>query len=468
MHRLFVRTLTLIAAIVALIAPLVLDATAASAAPNRPTISTGIKLSVHTVDGAPLAQAEVSIKPLNLAGTTDRTGTLVLDNLSAPEKVKVNVTVKAKGYRPWILRNATLYPNDTLEIDAPLSDSSAAQDTPEVIDVQPHRSESGAAQTPGPANVTQDIGTMATHTTPPTTIRVRRVSLGRTDVVDFKTYVKHVLPSEWIPSWHSESLKAGALPVKLYGWYWTIYAKYPGSGYDVKDTTSDQVYNPNVSYASTNAAVDATWGYKLTRNNNIFQAQYCAGSYNSSRTTGQCSQNHGWTVGNYMTQWGSKWYADNGRTWQYMMTFYYDNAVVGTIGSGGGTLPMPSWPTLRNGSTGNDVKAAQHLLRHRGHNIAADGDFGSGTESAVRSFQSANGLTADGVIGPNTFAKLIVTVRNGDNNEAVRGEQVLLGITADGIFGSGTEAAVKSLQAQYGLTQDGIVGPLTWQASFGK
>lgn len=467
MHRLFIRTLTLIAAIVALIAPLVFDSASAIAAPNRPTYPTGIKLSVHTADGAPLANASVSIKPLNLSGTTDQNGTLLLDNLSAPEKIKVNVTIKAKGYRPWILRNATLYPNDTLEIDAPLSDSSTAQDTPEVIDVQPHRMESGAAQTLGPANVTPDIGTLATHTTPPSTIRVHRVSLGRVDIVDFKTYVKGVLPNEWIPSWHSESLKAGALPVKIYGWYWTIYAKYPSSGYDVKDTTSDQVYNPNVSYASTNAAVDATWSYKITRNGQIFQAHYCAGSYNGSRTTGQCSQNHGWTVGTYMSQWGSKYLADNGRTWQSMMTFYYDNVVVGTIG-GGGTLPMPSWPTLRNGDTGNKVKAAQHLLRHRGHNITADGIFGSGTEAAARSFQSANGLTADGIIGPNTFSKLIATVRNGDNNEAVRGEQVLLGITADGVFGSGTEAAVKSLQAQYGLVQDGIVGPQAWQASFGR
>ena len=34
----------------------------------------------------------------------------------------------------------------------------------------------------------------------------------------------------------------------------------------------------------------------------------------------------------------------------------------------------------------------------------------------------------------------------------------------DGIFGVGTEAAVKALQRDSGLTQDGVVGPQTWNA----
>ena len=36
----------------------------------------------------------------------------------------------------------------------------------------------------------------------------------------------------------------------------------------------------------------------------------------------------------------------------------------------------------------------------------ADGDFGSGTLIAVKNFQSANGLTVDGIVGANTHAKL--------------------------------------------------------------
>ncbi len=125
-------------------------------------------------------------------------------------------------------------------------------------------------------------------------------------------------------------------------------------------------------------------------------------------------------------------------------------------------------PTLRNGSSGNDVKAAQYLLRSHGHSLTVDGEFGAGTEQAVRSFQSANGLTADGIVGAQTFAKLIKTVQNGSNGDAVRAIQSLLGVTVDGAFGAGTEQAVLNLQSTYGLTRDGVVGPLTWQAAFGK
>jgi peptidoglycan hydrolase-like protein with peptidoglycan-binding domain len=39
--------------------------------------------------------------------------------------------------------------------------------------------------------------------------------------------------------------------------------------------------------------------------------------------------------------------------------------------------------------------------------IAADGDFGPGTELAVKKWQEANGLTADGIVGPKTLAKLM-------------------------------------------------------------
>lgn len=74
-------------------------------------------------------------------------------------------------------------------------------------------------------------------------------------------------------------------------------------------------------------------------------------------------------------------------------------------GSGGGTAVVAR-PTIRRGSTGPDVQYLQGRLSALGYWIAVDGVFGPGTESTVRSFQSSNGLTADGVVGPNTWAAL--------------------------------------------------------------
>jgi len=57
---------------------------------------------------------------------------------------------------------------------------------------------------------------------------------------------------------------------------------------------------------------------------------------------------------------------------------------------------------LRKGAKGDAVKRMQAKL-----GIKDDGDFGPGTEIALKKWQLANGLTADGVAGPKTLAKLL-------------------------------------------------------------
>jgi len=59
-------------------------------------------------------------------------------------------------------------------------------------------------------------------------------------------------------------------------------------------------------------------------------------------------------------------------------------------------------------------------------------------------------------------------LKKGDNNEQVRQLQVKLGIDVVGNFGPKTEAAVKAFQSANGLTADGIVGPATWDKIMGS
>lgn len=62
---------------------------------------------------------------------------------------------------------------------------------------------------------------------------------------------------------------------------------------------------------------------------------------------------------------------------------------------------------IRKGAQGNITKLIQSALYCRGYNPnGIDGIFGSGTERAVKSFQSDNGLSVDGIVGKNTFEKL--------------------------------------------------------------
>ncbi|MGI8587596.1 MAG: peptidoglycan recognition protein family protein [Chloroflexia bacterium] len=131
--------------------------------------------------------------------------------------------------------------------------------------------------------------------------------------------------------------------------------------------------------------------------------------------------------------------------------------------------PERVWPLVQYGDSGERVKTVQYLLRAHGYSLTVDGSFGSGTKSTVQSFQSSHGLTADGIVGANTWEALVVTVQYGSSGDAVRAAQSQLvahgySLTVDGSFGNGTKGAVQSFQSAHGLSADGVVGPDTWSA----
>jgi peptidoglycan hydrolase-like amidase len=163
--------------------------------------------------------------------------------------------------------------------------------------------------------------TDGTNSTLPTSILVYRVSLGRVERVAFKTYVKNVLPNEWVSSWPAESLKSGAVAVKSFGWYWALHSTRHTSGgacFDVYDNTSSQVYRPGSAVASTSSAVDATWATRMTRSGNILQAHYCS-------TTTACGA---WVDGDWMSQYGSRDQANAGKSYSTILKYYYDGIVL--------------------------------------------------------------------------------------------------------------------------------------------
>lgn len=56
------------------------------------------------------------------------------------------------------------------------------------------------------------------------------------------------------------------------------------------------------------------------------------------------------------------------------------------------------------------------------------------------------------------------TIKKGSKGNAVKVWQIIIGAAADGIFGSGTESMTKTWQGNHGLTADGIVGKMSWKA----
>lgn len=135
--------------------------------------------------------------------------------------------------------------------------------------------------------------------------------------------------------------------------------------------------------------------------------------------------------------------------------------------------PIQPWPVVRRGAHDHPVRTLQDLLNAGPASLVVDGDFGAKTEDAVRAAQRAHRLTVDGVVGPQTWRAIIVTVKRGDHGDAVRGVQEEFvyragdpehQLAVDGIFGPETEGLVRGFQQAIGRTIDGIVGPVTWQA----
>ena len=73
-----------------------------------------------------------------------------------------------------------------------------------------------------------------------------------------------------------------------------------------------------------------------------------------------------------------------------------------------GPATLAGCPVLRKGTQGNITKLLQEKLVKLGYNTnGVDGIFGNGTYSAVREFQKTRGLSIDGVVGQNTWRKLL-------------------------------------------------------------
>ncbi len=160
----------------------------------------------------------------------------------------------------------------------------------------------------------------------------------------------------------------------------------------------------------------------------------------------------------------------------------------------------PAASSLKVGSNGSEVRRMQTRLKELGYyKGSVDGDFGTGTEEAVRAFQRQNGLTVDGKAGSYTLDKLYsssakratsavtptprrtatptpratavpdtdVYLETGSTGSKVRTLQTRLielgwlSGSADGSYGDATAYAVKAFQKKHGLWEDGKAGPDT-------
>jgi peptidoglycan hydrolase-like amidase len=289
-------------------------------ATNTATLSATI---TDAASGMPLADATLHIAELGLTTQADQAGAIRLSTPIAGPDFPGTITVSAPGYAPWTVRNISLRAADTLRLAPALGSAPTTIDIPGPAALrrpaQPADGERPASQ--------QSVALAGSLLEPPATIRVRVTGATACDTsapytvvtLDFKDYVKHVLPFEWIRSWPEDSLKAGAMATKSYAWHWINRGgKWPDA--DVYDSTCDQVYKPGITYASTDAAIEASWMAHMIRSNAILHASYRA--YWS-----QCQAAN--LAGSCMGQYESRDLAAAGMDWWQILRYFYANVSLG-------------------------------------------------------------------------------------------------------------------------------------------
>lgn len=164
------------------------------------------------------------------------------------------------------------------------------------------------------------------------------------------------------------------------------------------------------------------------------------------------------------------------------------NAIAAAVARKGGTPASGSsaGTTLKLNSQGTKVSQLQTDLKQLGYYYAEiTGNFGEKTEAAVKAFQKAKGLTADGVAGTKTLNAIAAAVdKAGGSSSGSSSTNMKLGSTGTAVsalqqnlttlgyyygdvtghYGNLTQQAVKKFQKAKGLTQDGVASTATLNA----
>lgn len=320
--------------------------------------------------------------------------------------------------------------------------------------------------------------------------------------VPFADYVKNVASSEIYPTWDESALRANILAIVSYALNRVYTEYYRSRGYDFEITNVtefDQAFVSGRSYfENISRLVDELFNDYLRRPGFVepLAAKFCNG------TTVTCQG---------LSQWGSQNLAQQGYSYDQILRSYYGNVeVVTNAPIQGITSSYPGTP-LRRGSSGPSVVVLQVSLNRISQNYPAipkipvvDGIFGSQTEASVRAFQQIFGLTADGIVGPATWYRIVrlytavtrlselrsqgqqfyainwsppTTLQTGSTGDKVRQLQYMLSVlsnyiqsippvTVDGVYGSATRAAVLAFQRRYRLPETGTVGETTWDTLY--
>lgn len=321
--------------------------------------------------------------------------------------------------------------------------------------------------------------------------------------VPFTEYISNVASSEIYPTWPESAIRANIYAQLSFALNRIYTQFYRSRGYDF-DITNSTAYDQsfvdgrNIFENIEQIVLDIFNSY-IRRRGNIepLFAQYCDGIE---------------LVCNGLLQWGTVNLAEQGLTPYEILVYYYGNDIdiISGVEVDNSGVAAPAVP-LAIGSSGDYVRILQLRLNRISDNYpsipkvaAIDGIFSDDTDAAVKRFQEIFGLNPDGIVGNATWYAVnriynAVKRLNELDSEGIKLEEVTkqypgalslgssgLGVSnlqyflsylsqfyssiqpvdIDGNFGNQTRESVISAQRTFGLTEDGVVGEITWNAIY--
>ena len=221
----------------------------------------------------------------------------------------------------------------------------------------------------------------------------------------YKDYIKNVASCEIYSTWSESTIRSNVYAIISFtlNRIYTEWYRGKGKRYDITNSTAyDHAFNYGRNiYESISVIVDdifSTYVRRFGRKQPLL-TQYCDGK------NVQCP---GW-----MTQWGSKYLGDEGKTpYEILKSFYgSDIELVKAEVVKGSPKSYPGYD-LTVGSSGEEVKTIQQQLNRISDNyplipkLAVDGVFSNKTEEAVKVFQGVFNLPKTGIVDYATWYKI--------------------------------------------------------------